>query len=93
MGRIKKFREESEVVSFRIPKIDDLEERKFFKDTITKIIEELQWIRYSWNFRNKETIYPGFPSCNISKEEYFRLFKRNIKVSVRNYKKDLWNFI
>lgn len=80
MGRLKKFGEESEVKSFRMPKIEDPEERQFFNDSINYCIEQFAWIRHSWNFKDED-------------DEHYNIFKKNIRNCSRNIRHLLWSFI
>ena len=77
MGRLKKFREESEVSSFRIPKIEDLEEKQIFRSFITDFIKDLGWIRYSKSLENKETRW-------VTTEQNEKISKQNIRTAFKN---------
>ena len=83
MGRIKKFREESEVSSFRIPKIENIDERTFFRAVISDMIHELAWIRYSSSFEEekKKTAEINIKKCNErfkkTLDEFISYYKEN----------------
>lgn len=86
MGRLKKFRTESEVSTFRIPRIEDSEERQYFRNMVNNMIHDLAWIRYSYSLLTKE-------DGSLSKEKHKQIFKQNSKTCTKNVKVNLLNFI